>query len=220
MFDTRLIFGNDYVSLKPVDGGPAVLVEHELPAIEDKAPMARFVVKDIPPMGYRAYIASQEEVKMPELSADMNKGVIESPFFKATLDARQGRITSLIDKRTGKELVDTEAPQGFGQYFYERFGYEQLSDWIDKSLYPQYQAHKFAFVAYDMPQDVDYSSALPENMNLVMEKSAIDVKAVMTGVIAYNTPKRCGKGCRTFPVNGSATVVTIISSNSEERHSV
>ena len=50
--DTRLIFGNDFVSLKPVDGGPAISVSHEYMAIEieDKAPMSRFVVKDIPVM--------------------------------------------------------------------------------------------------------------------------------------------------------------------------
>jgi hypothetical protein len=95
---------------------------------------------------------------------------------------------SLVDKRTGSELVDPGAPQGFGQYFYERFGYQQLSDWIDRSLYPQYEAHKFAFVAYDMPQDVDYSSALPQDMSLYMEKSAIDVRAVLTGTLSGPGP--------------------------------
>ncbi len=181
--DTRLIFGNDFVSLKPVDGGSAIGVSHEYPAIEDKAPMSRFVVKDIPPMGYRTYVASTEKVVAPELMANQELGVIESPFFKATIDAKRGRITSLIDKRSGKELVDANAPQGFGQYFYERFGYKQISDWIAKSLYPQYEAHKFSFTSYDMPKDVEYTSALPENMTLSVEKSAIDVKAVMTGTI-------------------------------------
>ena len=150
--DTRLVFGNDFISLKPVDGGPAVAVSHEYPAIENNAPMSRFVVKDIPPMGYRTYIASGEKVEAPELSADQNSGVIESPFFKAKVDASHGRIISLIDKRTGKEMVDANAPQGFGQYFYERFGYGQISEWIDKSLYPQYNAHKLIFAAYDMPR--------------------------------------------------------------------
>lgn len=181
--DTRLIFGNNFVSLKPVDGGPAIAVTHEYPAIEDKAPMSRFVAKDIPAMGYRTYIASKEQVVSPELHADPASGIIESPFFKVIIDAKNGRIASMIDKKTGRELVDVNAPQGFGQYFYERFGYKQLSDWIDKSLYPQYQAHKFAFVAYDMPQDVPYSSALPQQMELTIEKSAIDVKAVLTGTI-------------------------------------
>ena len=181
--DTRLIFGNDFVSLKPVDGGPAIAVTHEYHAIEDKAPMSRFVAKDIPAMGYRTYIASKEQVAGPELHADPASGVIESPFFKVTIDAKNGRIASMIDKKTGRELVDANAPQGFGQYFYERFGYKQLSDWINKSLYPQYQAHRFAFVAYDMPQNVPYSSALPQEMTLTIEKSAIDVKAIMTGTI-------------------------------------
>jgi alpha-mannosidase len=181
--DTRLIFGNEFVSLKPVDGGPNIIVSHEYPALEDKAPMSRFVVKDIPPMGYRTYIASNEKVEIPEMNTDLSSGIIESPFFKATLDAKRGRIISLIDKRNGMELVDANAPQGFGQYFYERFSYKQISDWIEKSLYPQYNAHKLIFAAYDMPQDVDYSSALPEGMTLTFEKSSIDVKAVMTGII-------------------------------------
>lgn len=182
--DTRLIFGSDFVSLKPLDGGPAITVSHEYPAIEDNAPMSRFVVRDIPPMGYRTYIASNDKVESPEMLADKNSGVIESPFFKATIDAKRGRIISLINKKTGKELVDANASQGFGQYFYERFDYKQLSEWLDKSLYPQYQAHRFAFVAYDMPQDVGYSSALPQDMTLTVEKSAIDVKAILTGTIS------------------------------------
>lgn len=182
-FDTRLIFGNDFVSLKPVDGGYALPVAHEYPAIEDVAPMSRFVVKDIPPMGYRTFIASEEKAPLPELKSYKDAETIESPFFKATLDSKKGRIGSLIDKRTGKELVDSNAPQGFGQYFYERFDYKHISDWIDQSLYPQYKAHRFAFTAYDMPKDIPYSSALPVNMVLSIEQSAIDIKATMTGVI-------------------------------------
>jgi alpha-mannosidase len=181
--DTRLIFGNDFVSLKPVDGGSVVPVAHEYPAIEDKAPMSRFVVKDIPPMGYRTFVASTEKAVEPELKANLQLSQIESHFFKATLNPKRGRIISLIDKRTGNEMVDSNAPQGFGQYFYERFGYKQISDWIDKSLYPQYKAHRLAFTAYDMPQNVPYSSALPENMILTIEKSTIDLKASMTGSI-------------------------------------
>lgn len=182
-FDTRLIFGNDFVSLKPVDGGPAIPVSHEQAAIEDAAPMSRFMVKDIPPMGYRTFVASNEKVQEPELTVDKQSGIIESPFFRATLDAAKGQILSLVDKRTGNELVDSKAPQGFGQYFYERFDYRHISEWIDQSLYPQYKAHRFAFTAYDMPQDVPYRSAFPENMELSVEKSAIDVRATMTGVL-------------------------------------
>ncbi len=183
VLDTRLAFGDNWVSVKPADGGNAIPVSHEYPSIEDKGPLSRFVARDIPALGYRTYILSKDEVVTPELKADEKNGVIESPFFKATIDARLGRISSLVDKRTGKELVDASAPQGFGQYFYERFGYKQIYDWIAQSLYPNYNAHKFIFSAYDMPQDGLYNSALPADMNLTIEKSAIDVKAVMTGTL-------------------------------------
>jgi len=181
--DTRLVFGDNFVSLKPADGGSAIPVSREYPSIEDKAPVSRFVAKDIPPLGYRTYIASKEPVEFPVMSGDNQSGVIESPFFKATIDAKRGRVASLIDKRNGREMVDGNAPQGFGQYFYERFGYKDIFDWIAKSLYPNYGAHKLIFSAYDMPKDGVYSSALPENMDLAVEKSAIDVKAVLTGTI-------------------------------------
>ncbi len=181
VIDTRIL--PVFNSLKPADGGPSILVSHEFHAIEDAFPVSRFFVKDIPPMGYRTFVASQENPVAAELSVDEKNSLIESPFFKATFDSKQGRITSLIDKRSGKELVDRNAPQGFGQYLYERFGYKDLSDWLAKSLYPQYVGHRVCFVAYDMPKDSIYRSALPENMTLTFSKSAIDVSAVMTGTI-------------------------------------
>ena len=171
------------VSLKPVDGGPVIPISHEGPALEDPYRVIRFVARDVPPLGYRTYVVSGEKPAPVDLAVDEKAGVVESPFFRATLDAKRGRIGSLIDKRTGRELVDAAAPQGFGQYFYERFGYKELVDWTAKSLYPQYTAHKMIFSAYDMPQDGVYSSALPENMSLVVKKTPIDVTAVMTGTI-------------------------------------
>lgn len=170
-------------ALKPVDGGEAVLYAIEGPTLETPDRIRRFVARDVPPMGYRTYTVTNDQPPPPALVADAAAGVIESPYFKATLDAKRGRIASLIDKRSGRELVDADAPQGFGQYFYERFSWQNLEDWLNQSLYSQYRAHRFIFTAYDMPRDVPYASALPSNMTLAVCKTAIDVSAVMTGTI-------------------------------------
>jgi hypothetical protein len=170
-------------ALKPVDGGDAVPYGVEGPTLESPDRIRRFVAKDIPPLGYRTYVVTKDPPPPPGLAADAAAGVIESPHFKATLDARRGRIASLIDKRSGRELVDSDAPQGFGQYLYERFAWQNLEDWLNQSLYPQYRAHRFAFTAYDMPRDVPYASALPADMTLAVSKTAIDVSAVMTGTL-------------------------------------
>jgi hypothetical protein len=170
-------------SAKPVDGGPAVPFAYEPAPIEDKTRVRSFIAKDLPPMGYRTYVVSNDKTEPDQLAMDEKTGVIESAYFKATFDAKRGRIASLIDKRSGRELVDASAPHGFGQYLYERFSYQDLTDWLAKSLYGQYQAHKFAFVAFDMPEDSKYESALPSDMTLSMKKSPIEVTAVMTGTI-------------------------------------
>jgi hypothetical protein len=39
-------------------------------------------------------------------------------------------VRSLIDKRSGRELVDADAPQGFGQYLYERFDRDQVQAFV------------------------------------------------------------------------------------------
>ncbi|MCC6582026.1 MAG: hypothetical protein IT440_16465, partial [Phycisphaeraceae bacterium] len=127
-------------SLKPVDGGPLIPIAKEGPGLETPYRVIRFVAKDVPAMGYRTYVVSEENPEALALAADTESGVIESPYFKATLDPKRGRIASLIDKRAGRELVDPDAPQGFGQYLYERFGYKELAVWTAKSLYPQYEA--------------------------------------------------------------------------------
>ena len=170
-------------SIRPVDGGPALPYVLENPAIEDQTRTRRFVVRDIPPMGYRTFVISGDKPEAPALAADGAAGVIESPFFKATLDAKRGRIASLVDKRSGRELVDADAPQGFGQYLYERFGSKDLRDWTAASLYGQYGAHKMIFSPYDIPAESVYTSALPEELTLNVRQTAIDVSAVMTGTI-------------------------------------
>ncbi|MFA6244874.1 MAG: hypothetical protein WC655_28275, partial [Candidatus Hydrogenedentales bacterium] len=170
-------------SLKAVDGGPLIPIAKEGPGLETPYRVIRFVAKDVPPMGYRTYLVSEEQSEPLALAADAQSGVIESPYFKATLEPKTGRIASLIDKRTGRELVDAAAPQGFGQYLYERFGYQQLADWTAKSLYPQYEMHKLMFSAFDMPKDSVYCNARPENMAIAVNVSSIDVSATMTGTV-------------------------------------
>ena len=183
-FDTRHVFGGGFDrAIRALDDDTLLPVSHEFPSIETRTPMSRFVAKDVPPLGYRTFVAANENISGPQLFADEETGVLESPFFKATLDAKRGRIASLTDKRTGREMVAPGAPQGFGQYLYERFSYKEISEWIAKSLYGQYHAHRFIFAAYDMPQNTEYESGLPENMALSVVKSTIDVKAVMTGIL-------------------------------------
>ena len=144
--------------------------------------------KDRVPLRDSMMTSAQQEVKMRSL-VPIQKGrkLVENEIFTAAAEKVQVFGIELLDIRFKRinynQSVRPKTPQGFGQYFYERFAWQNLEDWLNLSLYPNYRAHRFAFVAYDMPRDVPYASALPADMTLSVKKTAIDVTAVMTGVL-------------------------------------
>ncbi|MFI7615896.1 glycoside hydrolase family 38 C-terminal domain-containing protein [Nonomuraea terrae] len=48
-------------------------------------------------------------------------GVIENEFYRVAYDVREGHISSIFDKRAGRELVNADAAAGFGQYVYDQY---------------------------------------------------------------------------------------------------
>jgi len=78
---------------------------------------------DIPPLGYRTYVpvpgVRNRKGTPPGEGSPPN--ILENEFFRVHLDAARGVIRSVIDKRSGRELVDQKSEYGFGQYLYERF---------------------------------------------------------------------------------------------------
>ena len=66
----------------------------------------------------------------PPLAADATTATLDSPFFKATIDTNRFVLRSLIDKRSGRELVDNSGPHGFGQCLYERFDSNNVAEFV------------------------------------------------------------------------------------------
>ncbi|UKJ07962.1 glycoside hydrolase family 38 C-terminal domain-containing protein [Solitalea lacus] len=81
-------------------------------------------VKDIPPSGYKTIPAPDKQIV--QISA--NK-FIENQFYKITFDANKGTISSLIDKHTGRDWAANISGRQTGQYFNERFTYEQAASY-------------------------------------------------------------------------------------------
>lgn len=80
-----------------------------------------FPVKDLPPIGYRIYTVTQSD-KTIDQKTDINTNqvnVIENAFFKIEVDQHNGGISSLVDKRTGYELVPEGKRIGVLQWLLE-----------------------------------------------------------------------------------------------------
>jgi hypothetical protein len=84
----------------------------------------QFVAKNLPPLGYRTYTAPPPSVAAAVIS-DSKSRRIENEFFEVTLDPARCGISSILDKQTGRELVNTQSPHALGQYLYERFDADQ-----------------------------------------------------------------------------------------------
>lgn len=82
-----------------------------------------FFAKNVPACGYKTYTHTANSKCEPGSNQTGNS--LENEFFKIILDPSTGSIGSLIDKRTGREWVDSSASHKLGQYLNERFTFEQ-----------------------------------------------------------------------------------------------
>ncbi len=75
-----------------------------------------FLADDLPAMGYKSYkIVPRDEWPRFEDRCTATADALENRFFKLELDADHGTIGRLLDKETGRDLIDPDAPHGFGE---------------------------------------------------------------------------------------------------------
>jgi len=95
--------------------------------VNNKDNILTFFVEDIPSMGYRTFVpAVDTKIPASTLLISEKNGTIENEFIKVKLDPLSGKALSVIDKKTGTEMVRQDAEYGFGQYVYEKFSKEQV----------------------------------------------------------------------------------------------
>lgn len=83
--------------------------------------LVEFVATDVPAMGWTRY----DLVHVDEPSETVERAdalVLRNEFFEVTYDDRQAMIASIVDLRTGRELVNTSALTGVNEYVYDTYG--------------------------------------------------------------------------------------------------
>ena len=80
-----------------------------------------FPVEKLPPLGYRVYTVARSYSPVPPKPAISTNGfnVMENEFLEVEVDQRSGAISSLIDKRTGCDLVPESKRMGMLQWLLE-----------------------------------------------------------------------------------------------------
>ena len=76
----------------------------------------RFMAKDVPPFGYKAYAIRWVDAAAHKPNDKIEGNTIESRFYRLTVDPQTGGLKSLFDKTENRELLDTQAPYKLNQY--------------------------------------------------------------------------------------------------------
>jgi hypothetical protein len=113
----------------------------DLVPLENKDNVYRFEVRNVPGMGYRTYVPSDAPAtnKTTAVSHDTSRGILENEYLVVKLDRETGRLVSVIEKATGREMIAASsknftgptlnAPEGawpFGGYVYQKFDRKQV----------------------------------------------------------------------------------------------
>jgi alpha-mannosidase len=162
-------------ALRPAGGGPAV------PAAPAGDGTVRFVARDMPAFGYRTYMPVKAEAAEPAWRADPSAAAIESRWFRVVLDPGRGAIRSIVDRRTGRELVDGSSPHGFGRYLHERFDAAQIAAYVKAyvKIDADWAVNELGKPSMPPADKVPYRAASPEGCSVEYEIAADRVAAAM-----------------------------------------
>jgi hypothetical protein len=170
-------------ALKPIDGSQAS-------PVDTSAGRLSFVARDIPPMGYRTYVADARPpaVTTATRGPNLQAATFESPFFSARLDPSRGIISSLVDKRPGRELAGNTDSLGLGQYLYERFDQDRVMQWCKEYVRPGRLYADFYKPGQPPSAQFPYQAVSPKDFKLRFEETAAAVVAVMEAAATTNLP--------------------------------
>lgn len=81
-----------------------------------------FIAREVPSFGYKKYLLkSKSGTSMTTISLKKSDTTIENQFYKITYDVNQETISRIVDKKSGKELLNINNPFVFGCPTIEKF---------------------------------------------------------------------------------------------------
>jgi hypothetical protein len=164
---------NPCIAVKDVVTGEIIPVSNQKNRIQ-------FLAHDVPPSGYRNYILVNEGPSHAEkdLSVNETTKIIENKYLRIQFDTQNGTLSSVIDKISGKEMVDKKSKFGFGQYVYERFSKKNAADYV--KVYVK-AGHEWADDELGRPKLTDgaHLTESGRNAKIIFSQTPISVSATM-----------------------------------------
>ncbi|WP_316789393.1 glycoside hydrolase family 38 C-terminal domain-containing protein [Pedobacter frigoris] len=151
-----------------------------VPIVKNKN-ILQFQANHIPAMGYATFVSTDEEASplKSNLSFDAEKAMIENEFFRITFDKESGTIKSLIDKKSNKEMVNSNSDYKFGQYVNERFAKTQTDKYAKDYIKAGWD-WAYSELGRINLDDTPYKKSSGKDAIIEFSKDALSVSATMT----------------------------------------
>ena len=152
----------------------------EIVPVHNKGNILRFIANEVPSTGYTTFVpvTGQMTENLNSPSADAAKNLLENEFFVVKINPAEGAIESIVDKKTGREMIDSDSEFGFGQYMYERFSKKDAEGYTDKYLKAPlwWGIHEFGRPNLD---DTPYRIINGGKANVFYSSDKVSAKAVL-----------------------------------------
>ncbi len=131
-------------------------------------------VEDVPANGYKTIPLPQQPA-----TTTQETDTLDTPFYKVAFDLKRGGIASLIDKKTGRELVDQSSPYALGQFLHERFDMQQMEQYGMAYSRPP-TTSPGAFIKEPLPAGSTYAAMTPPSWSIAIQRSSVADVATLT----------------------------------------
>ncbi len=156
----------------------------------------RAYVHGLPAFGYKTF--RLQDLKKPvqdpqDIIVDLALGRIDNRWFQIEVDEENGVIRSLKDKRNSKEWVDQNAGAGFGQYRYDIYGDEDITEFLRAYAFRFYDWFLHDFGKTDYPAQ-HHLTFVPNGFSLVSKGGAEYASLILKTEIKDRSLQEYGNG--------------------------
>ena len=132
----------------------------------------RFFAEHLPPGGYKTFQPVAGKPAAPASASHTD--VIENQYFRLRVDAARGGAVSLVDLKSGRELVLPHDADSFGGYLHERFAKSNVTAYVKSycrgwGLSPQSDFNK----PIPEPLQQPYAAIRLTNWTVTLQSSAL-----------------------------------------------
>lgn len=132
----------------------------------------KMVAENVPANGYKV----MARPKLTQTEKAKSVTTLNTTFYTVKFDTQKGGITSLIEKSTGKELVNQRSKYVLGQFLHERFSYDQTKDYHDRNYVMN---NPLAGMKPYMPKDISYLATTLTDWSMTTAQSPTSVKVTL-----------------------------------------